>query len=1219
MNYSTNPIADIKFNGLHWIEASAGSGKTYTLSALMSRVLMESYLPSEVVATTFTRAATAELKARIRSRMIDVLRFFESRREFTQDQNLAHAESIKSSDILLSTLLVKFASQVSYACERAKLVIDQLDLLFVGTLDSFSQKLLREFTFESGKIDRVEVTDNSKKYTHQIVHDSLRAWIEHQPLHIVELLYGSGALKSPEQYIKIVEDSLNFGSAEFKQPTAPKIDTQDIINLAQELEGFDTGRFFEYSNPNGAHFATVSGSIFRPTAKFTQIFDQAIPNLLSTIGKGDLGAIFAKSFDADYAVLKALSKNNKSEKIFTAKCSADVKEKFYGDAELNKIIQIIDRLGELEVEIGNLEAMLKYHLCITAKEQLPAVLQGLSQTTFSQQIKTLLDALQGSNGKHFAAAVHEKYKVIIVDEFQDTNQDQDNALALIWRDKARLKNGCMIMVGDRKQAIYGFRGGDMLTFVNAHADVTRKKGCFYNLVHNHRSIPELVQVVDSLFQRNPNFGDGVTYMPVSAGDRVHPALIECGVKNPKPLRWVSITKSVDPHMQMAQQVISLLKQGQAGELLIEEGDTTTPVVEDHIAVIAKGNEDLDKIQYELERMGVSVNRPSKRSVFDGGVANDVAAIFAAIMSPFDEQKVRRALLSVLIGENLNKLSQLEASANGLGDYISEFSTIREVWFDRGFLSAWQYLFDTFKVWERVITSNGKESERTVVNLRHISEILAQQAVNFSGPQALFQWYLRQVTNPSQREWEMERPLSSDSGVKLMTIHKSKGLEFKIVFLFKADSVLRDASKTLNYSSKTVHDNISNAEIQKRVIGVGSKDSYEPEELDQHKARMEAENRREWYVALTRAVNRVYVFMHDEKNASQSGVGFWKNLGAFEHEYSADHGLLDGVQTFQSAELVGLEVHGIEIPKKKFYAKQPSSFSVLAQHLNPNAVQDFMVQNYSPLVIDDESHKQNFGNGSEADLPFINQHFVKGVAAGSFLHEVLDIIDLSNVATAGGDIYKRMKNSYPLVYTQMLNMCNQDSHIVENHMVQWFADVTSAEIHQGFSLNMLKPKQYLSEMDFCMSMKDQYFDSSKVNDLLRLHGITIPRLNNAEAVRYLVGSIDLVYQFNGKYYVSDYKSNYLGNSYADYSQDEMQKSMIQNSYYLQALIYVVALHRYLKNRLSNYDMDQHLGGCTYLFLRGMKQGSNSGVFEWIPSKDLILGMDELLGQMQECAA
>lgn len=1216
MNYSNNPIAEIKFNGLHWIEASAGSGKTFTLSALMCRVLMESHLPSEVVATTFTRAATAELKARIRSRLIDVSRFFEKRREFTPDQNLAFAEEIKASDVLLSTLLVKFSSQVSYACERARLVIDQLDLLFVGTLDSFSQKLLREFTFESGKIDRVEVTDNSKKYTHQIVHDTLRTWIQDQPLHIVELIYGSGALKAPEQYIKIVEDSLNFGSAELKQPTVPKIDTKEIIQAAEQLKDFDATRFFEYSNPNGAHFATVSGSVFRPTAKFSQIFDQAIPELLEIIGRGDIGAIFAKSFDANLAVLRSLAKNFCSEKILTAKCSAGAKETFYNDEDLHKIVTMVEQLNALEQEIGHLEAMLKYHLCVTAKEQLPSMLQGLSQTTFSQQIKTLLDALQGSNGEYFAQAVHEKYKVIIVDEFQDTNQDQDNALALIWRNKARLDKGCMIMVGDRKQAIYGFRGGDMLTFVNAYADVSRKNGCFYNLANNHRSIPELVEVVDALFQCNPNFGDGVTYMPVTAGTREHPALIDNGVKNPMPLRWVSITKGTDPHIQMSRQVIELLKQGQDGLLQIDAEGGPVSVCEDDIAIIAKGNDDLDKIQYELERSGVSVSRPSKRSVFDGAIANDVAAIFSAVMSPFDEQKVRRAILSPMIGENLNTIAKLESSTDGLGKYFTEFSAIREAWFDRGFLSAWQYLFDTFKVWERVITSDGKESERTVVNLRHISEILAQQAVNFSGPQALFQWFLRQVTNPSQREWEMERPLSSDSGVKLMTIHKSKGLEFKIVLLFKADSVLRDSTKTLNYSSKTVVDPKTNVEIHKRVIGVGAKESYEQDELDQHKLRIEAENRREWYVALTRAVNRMYVFMHDEKGTSLSGVGFWKNVSGFSHPYAGNCPLIESVQEYKSKESVGVEVHGIDVPNKRFYAKQPSSFSALSQHLKPQEAQDFLVQNYTPMVIDDESHNVAVAYGSEYNLPLINRNFPKGSAAGSCLHEILDILDLSNVQDSGLEINRRIKNNYPIVYKQLLEMCNDDLAEVSLKMVGWIGNITKAKIHQDFSLDTLKPKQYLSEMSFCMSMKDEYFDSAKINDLLKFHGINIPQLNRAEAVRYLVGSIDLVYQHAGKFYVADYKSNFLGFSYQDYSAVELDKCMAQSSYYLQALIYTVALHRYLKSRLNNYDMDLHLGGCSYLFLRGMRDGMADGVFNWQPPKDLVLAMDELLGTAQK---
>ena len=160
---STQPIVDMQFAGLHWIEASAGTGKTYTLSSLMVRILLEKYLPNQVIATTFTRKAAAELKSRVRTRLVDTQRYFESCRELTEAEILAKAAA--ESDPLYQVLLRQFSTQIGHACERLKLVIDQLDELFVGTLDSFSQKLLREFAFESGKIEYATITDDAKSYS----------------------------------------------------------------------------------------------------------------------------------------------------------------------------------------------------------------------------------------------------------------------------------------------------------------------------------------------------------------------------------------------------------------------------------------------------------------------------------------------------------------------------------------------------------------------------------------------------------------------------------------------------------------------------------------------------------------------------------------------------------------------------------------------------------------------------------------------------------------------------------------------------------------------------------------------------------------------------------------------------------------------------------------------------------------------------------------------
>ena len=202
---SFDPIADMQFQGLHWIEASAGTGKTFTLSSLMVRIFLGPYLPNQVIATTFTRKAAAELKSRIRMRLVDTLRFFEKFQHSTEAEIQAYIQQEK--DPLYKKVLSDYATQVDYASGRLKLVIDQLDELFVGTLDSFSQKLLREFAFESGKIERAEITDDAKSYTLQLIHDALREWIQEQSQDVINYLLLQKKLKSVDNYVAVVENT----------------------------------------------------------------------------------------------------------------------------------------------------------------------------------------------------------------------------------------------------------------------------------------------------------------------------------------------------------------------------------------------------------------------------------------------------------------------------------------------------------------------------------------------------------------------------------------------------------------------------------------------------------------------------------------------------------------------------------------------------------------------------------------------------------------------------------------------------------------------------------------------------------------------------------------------------------------------------------------------------------------------------------------------------
>ena len=293
----------------------------------------------------------------------------------------------------------------------------------------------------------------------------------------------------------------------------------------------------------------------------------------------------------------------------------------------------------------------------------------------------MAEALQGERGQRFAQFVHTRYPLILVDEFQDTNQDQDDMLAQIWRNPKWYARGCMIMVGDPKQAIYGFRGGDMLTYNNARDDVLKKQGRIYSLRQNHRSVKELVSVVDELFQRHPALGEKVIYEPVIAGSRPHPALIDRQQVNPAPLRWVTVEHDQDESIQIARKIRELLNQGIAGDLYFDHSEGKVALQADDIAILSTSHQKLDQAQYELERIG-SRSISSQRSVFTGFLAQDVAAILTAILHPAMKARSKRALLTRLLGYNPATVDCAEKQ--GLGQFIYDFDCIREMWVNKGF-------------------------------------------------------------------------------------------------------------------------------------------------------------------------------------------------------------------------------------------------------------------------------------------------------------------------------------------------------------------------------------------------------------------------------------------------------------------------------------------------------------------------------------------------------
>ncbi|HAV4350387.1 TPA: AAA family ATPase [Acinetobacter baumannii] len=1221
---SYQPIIDIEFSGLHLIEASAGTGKTYTLSSLMVRIFLEKYLPGQVIATTFTRAAAAELKSRIRARLVETHRYLDAKRSLTEKEILLQAE--QESDLLLQHILKHFATRIAYACERLKLVIDQLDELFVGTLDSFSQKLLREFAFESGKIERAQITDDAKTYSRQLIHDVLREWIQSQPQTVIDALYLAGELKSVDSFVKLVEDSLNFSSAHFKLPEKPTIQFEQLAQLKQLAAEIDISLLEPYYSLDGDHYKHVSGTIFRNGA-FNKLFSECLPQLLQVLKQSDSILVFDGSLAIQRELVFKFLGQLADQKVFK-KCPAEISDGFYQHPCIQQIQQLFGVLKNYAEQFDQLHIYLKAYLCIEVKKRLPQVLQNKGETTFSQQIRTLSEALKGEQGQRFAVFVQARYPLILVDEFQDTNQDQDDMLASIWRHPERYQKGCMIMVGDRKQAIYGFRGGDMLTFLNAYKDIQAKHGREYKLIHNHRSVADLVEVVDALFQRQIDFGEQVQYDPIRAGTRPHPVLIDQNQPNPHPLRWLMLKDKETEAQQVAWKIRDLLNQSHAGQLYFQKDAQTQTLNEDDIAVLSRNHDGLDKVQFELERLGIRVNRPSKRSVFDCTIAQDVGALLTAILHPYDEAKVKRALISRLFAMDLKQLLQLEQTAEGLSQFMTGFDTIRELWSAQGFLVAWQQCLNQFGIWKNLVAVQSKDNERVVVNLRHLTEILSQHSEKYQGAQNLYHWYLKQLQSPLDREWELERRLSSEAGVQLMTIHQSKGLEFKIVFLLGADKPFRENNKTLNFSTQDITVSESAQTLTQRVVAIADKTYLNENELKQHEERALAEQNRLWYVALTRASHRVYALLQDTDGKSVSGLAFWKNRAEpFQHRCCTDEIILEQPPAARhlNQHINIIEIQAQHFPDQRFYSRGKTSFSYLAQHLRHKVGTDLLASQSHEAVLAEDELDQVISVEAPAAQPisWIKSNFPRGTLAGNFLHEIFEHIDFQCSDEWVSEIRRRFKNDYSSLWQDLLIKYQESfpeeqeaEYSLYHAVAEWLQEILSTPLYQGFRLNRLQPEHYLSECPFYLALSDRVLALKRIQQLFAEYGMEMPELLEARSARYLNGSIDLVYFDGQRYHIADYKSNYLGENLADYSVESIAQSMSLASYWLQAGLYLVALHRYLKVKMQNYDIEQHLGGATYLYLRGMNGEAEQGYYYWQPSTEFVLRLDAILGYFAE---
>jgi exodeoxyribonuclease V beta subunit len=906
--------------------------------------------------------------------------------------------------------------------------------------------------------------------------------------------------------------------------------------------------------------------------------------------------------------------------------------------------------------IGSAEAM-RCRLAVAARQELESRKRAMGLMTHDDQLTRLLATLTGARGTDAVAELHMRYAVVLIDEFQDTDPIQ-------WEIVERAFGGgqtTLVLIGDPKQAIYAFRGADVYAYLAA----AESAGARATLALNRRSDKPLLDGLDALFGQARLGHPGIIYRhveaaPVHRTPRLHGAPSEGALRvrlldagEPSVVRTASGYPNAESARgfvarDLAADVVSLLNSKATIELRDEEGNAigSQPIAPGCVAVLVRTHRNAGLIRDELEALGVPAVISGSGSVFGTPAAADWLALLEALEQPSHPARARSAALTALLGWTATQLasaseSQLEVLHQRLHGWAR---TLRE----QGISTLAESILDAEQTAARLLTLVG--GERRLTDLEHVSQLLnAAAGAEQFGVAALTGW-LRQRIEAADREGsndERTRRLDSDAdAVQVLTFHRSKGLEFPVVycpFLWEAGR-LADEGQPVYF-----HDDEG-----RRAIDVGLSGDEYGVHLHQHNVEERGEELRLAYVALTRARHQAVIWWASAWFARESPLGRllfaqdaegnvgWQGfkrpreddaLARFEqiaalapHAVSVEPARLGPREHWRPARDADAELAPARFDRRIDTAWRRTSYSALTA-----AAHDAIVASEPEQAgVTDEPAIASAPTPSELPL----SEMASGPQLGTLIHQALQEIDFG-AADLSGSLSAWLTAA--VAHRPELLGCSPE--LAAEGLSLALATPLGGEL-AGLSLAGVPRVDRLDELGFELPLAggDEPVSAAQLADVAVLLGELLPaddvlagygqRLLDPElaaALRgYLNGSIDLVLRVPGaagardRYAIIDYKTNWLAPageplSASHYGAAELAVEMQRSHYVLQALLYSAALHRYLRWRLRDYNAETDLAGVRYLFLRGMLGPSQPdfGVFAWHPPAALVVALSDLL--------
>lgn len=1178
----------LPFDGSRLIEASAGTGKTFTIAGLYVRLLLGYDIPTpltceQILVVTFTNAATGELRDRIRKKIQLAYRRF---------------MGLDTDDQFIESLYQLIpGSERPLALKRLDLALKSLDEASIFTIHGFCQRILADMAFESSLLFESEFTLDDSGFLHHAVRDFWREHCYPLPIYLAEIIQDKFA--DPDALSKQLRPLLGASQAA-AQPTPQAFDKlqQTLTESLHRLKRIWPGKRAEIETL--LHALPLSGIRFGKKA-------EAHPKLAIMLDAMDNWCQFGNSLPP--------------AKVMECLSLSGLKLNKGGEIPSPQQAPILDHIERL---------------CLLIKDIIPSFLycakNGIATRFYQQKFErnlltpddllvTLEKALcPHEHASNLANMIATRFPVCLIDEFQDTDPLQFSIFSRIYQtqsiqteerqsDNWPSKKLSILMIGDPKQAIYAFRGADIHTYIQAREHTKEH----YNLDTNYRSSHKMVMSVNALFENHnaPFISTDIPFKPVQSSpsannkkfvDRSHKAsALKIKLLSEDPDKGLNKTTARKRLAEdAAAEICRLLTESRLNECTI---DGIALKAKD-IAVLVRDRNEAAVIKQSLSDRKIGAVFLSRDSVFNTLEARELALVLYALATPKDEHALRSALATSLLGYDAVSIHRFNQDEMIRQTLLEQFNHLHQNWLKRGIMPALLNLANETKLIKRLLQS--QDGERRLTDFRHLAELLQQKATELDGISALVNWYEQALIENNANEEAQLRLESEQNLVQIVTIHKSKGLEYPVCFL-PFISLARDNRR--KPAPMLYHDD------NKLIWDIAQTD----EGWERHKREHLAEDLRLLYVAMTRPVYQCYLYVANHSR-------FTKKAGITSQLHETAMGYLLGIENkdcdfsrIQSQTQILIKKHQGDAISVTEVADHPSTqpLEIAFEHhqtLSPKRLKrkrytPWRVGSYSGLVkdlphehiapgADDEMFPELNIIQDDIDLTPSRFTFERGANAGSFMHLVLELIDFTQTET-----------ELPIHLPIAMDKYGIDEswyHV----LLPWYLDLLAAPLSDNskLALSQLSPDKKLVEMEFYLPIKT--LEADKINDILIHYGYSAG-LNFESLKGMLKGFIDLIFEHQDQFYIADHKSNHLGDDYSHYGSDTMQDAIRSHRYDLQYIIYTVVLHRYLGLRMQNYDYDQHIGGCYYLFLRGMSvKAPQSGVFYDKPPKALIESLDHL---------